>query len=253
LINAFLNRCRLSLAASGIALAAALVARPAAAQTTFSVNTGTASTASSDLRIRQPQNGTDILFRGIDWSTRAFSGSMYYGYRIEHYFKNRPNLGFDIDFTHNKAYSNPDQIVATSGTFGGQPVSGDTRLGDRVQEYRITNGINTIGLDVLYRFPGRAAPGYPNGRLQPYVGGGPAYFIVYGVNTVNGAEGGRKYENSDFGFQLKAGARYFLSPKISFFAELKYTDGVGKPSVAGGDSETNLRSTHTLIGLGYTF
>ena len=230
--------------------------RPAAAQTSLFINTGTSKTSSSDLTIRQPGVGTDITFRNIDWATRPFSGSIYYGYRIEHFFKNRPNLGIDIDFTHNKVYSDPNQNVATSGTFYGQPVSGDTRLGDRVQEYRITNGVNTIGLDVLYRFRVRGqAPGYPFGqRLQPYVGGGPAYFIVWGGNTVNGKEGGRRYENSGFGFQLKGGARYYLTPDISLFGELKYTDGDAEISVAdGGKSTTSLRTVHTLFGVGYTF
>lgn len=244
-----------ALAAGSLFVIAAGAARPAVAQTSIFFNTGTSSTRSSDLAIRQPANGTDIVFRDIDWSTRPFSGSIYYGYRVEHYFKNRPNLGIDVDFTHNKVYSDPNQVVATGGTFNGAPVSGNTRLGDRVQEYRITNGVNTIGLDVLYRFRvQKPAPGYRFGRFQPYIGGGPAYFIVWGGNTVDGKEGGRRYENSGFGFQLKTGARYFLTPDISLFGELKYTDGEAKVSVAdGGKSYTGMRSLHTLMGIGYTF
>ena len=230
-----------------------LFSRPAQAQFSLSFVSGTSKTADSDLRIAQPALGTDITFRDVKWKTRPFSGSIYYGYRLEYFLPGKP-LGFDIDFNHNKIYSNPNQVLNTFGTFQGQPVSGDTRLGDRVQEFRITNGINTIGLDVLYRFAVQPSARFPFGRVTPYVGGGPAYFILWSGNTVAGVEGGRHYENSGFGFQLKGGARYHLTPDIALFGELKYTDGDAKVSVAnGGKAYTSLRTVHTVAGVAYTF
>lgn len=235
------------------AAASLLSSRPAAAQFSVSFFSGTSKTADSDLRIAQPALGTDVTFQDVKWKTRPFSGSIYYGYRVEYFLPNKP-LGFDIDFNHNKVYSNPNQVLGTSGTFQGQPVGGDTRLGDRVQEFRITNGINTVALDVLYRFAVRPSARYPFGRVTPYVGGGPAYFILWSGNTVDGVEGGRHYENSGFGFQLKTGARYHLTPDVALFGELKYSDGDAEVSVAnGGKAYTGLRTVHTLAGIAYTF
>jgi len=251
-----LRRRPFFLCASVVAACAAallLPARPAAAQFSLSFVSGTSKTADSDLRIAQPASGTDITFRDVKWKTRPFSGSIYYGYRLEYFLPNKP-LGFDLDVNHNKVYSNPDQVLATSGTFQGQPVSGDTRLGDRVQEFRITNGVNTIAFDVLYRFAVRPSARYPFGRVTPYVGGGPAYFVLWSASTVAGKVGGHRYENSGFGFQLKAGARYHLTPDVALFGELKYTDGNGEVSVAnGGTASTDLRTVHTVAGLAYTF
>lgn len=239
--------------AGAVFAAALLSSRPAAAQFSVSFFSGTSKTADSDLRIAQPALGTDITFRDVKWKTRPFSGSIYYGYRVEYFLPNKP-LGFDIDFNHNKAYSNPNQVLGTAGTFQGQPVSGPARLGDRVQEFRITNGINTVGLDVLYRFAVQPSARYPFGRVTPYVGGGPAYFILWSASTVAGEVGGHRYENSGFGFQLKAGARYHLTPDVALFGELKYTDGDAEVSVAnGGKAYTSLRTVHTLAGVAYTF
>lgn len=244
-----------SLFASAAFAAAALLfyaPRPASAQASLSFYSGTSKTRNSDLHLTQPGAGTDITFHDVNWKTRPFTGSFYYGYRVEYFVPNKP-LGFDIDFNHNKAYSDPDQVLTASGTFQGQPVSGNVRLGDQVQEFRITNGINTIGLDVLYRFAVRPSARYPFGRLTPYVGGGPAYFVEYGINTVGGVNNRHRYENVGFGFQLKGGVRYRLNSDVSLFGELKYTDGDGDVNIANGRGTTPLRTIHTLAGVSYTF
>jgi hypothetical protein len=70
--------------------------RPAAAQTSLFINTGTSKTSSSDLTIRQPGVGTDITFRNIDWATRPFSGSIYYGYRSSTFSRTGPTWGLTL-------------------------------------------------------------------------------------------------------------------------------------------------------------
>lgn len=235
----------------------AFAARPARADgPEFSLTFlfGTAKTQSSDLRIRQPAQNTDLTYKNVKWDTRPFSGSFYYGYRVEVFPTARAPLGFALDFTHNKVYANPNQVAETSGTFNGEPVSGPTRIGDRVQEFRITNGINTLAFEALYRFKGDSSNRYPFGRVTPYVAVGPALFIDYGINEVNGQKNKHYYDWAGWGFQARGGLRYRLNPDVSVFGELKYTNGPGDVNVAGdGRGTTHLSSLHTVGGLSYQF
>ena len=222
------------------------------AQTTLSVYTGTSSTQSSDLRIRQPALGTDAVFRGVRWEGKPFENPLYYGYRITHFLKNRPNLGFGIDFTHYKIYAKTGDVLPVSGTWQGAPVNERAPLNQRIQEFSISHGVNTLGVNVYYRFNGRATERYPQGRLQPYLGAGINYYILHPENTINGVENEERYQGSGYGLQFLGGAQYGITPRIGFFLEFKYDSGKAKGDTAsGGSGETDVRTTHLLGGISY--
>ena len=225
----------------------------AGAQTSFSFYTGFSETRNSDLHVRQQSTNSDAVFSDIGWVGRPFDNPPYYGYRITHFLKNRPNLGFAVDFTHYKMYANPNQVAAVSGTWNGAPVNETAPLNERVQEFSISHGVNILSFNVLYRWLGRPAEKFPQGRLQPYVGLGLAYYILHPENTVNN-QSYERYEESGFGLHALGGVSYALTPRINLFTETKFDSGKAKVNTAGqGEANTDLNTLHLLGGVSYRF
>ncbi len=225
----------------------------------FSVFTGVNHTSNSDLHIIQPATNSDATFHDVAWRARPFTGSVYYGYRVGTFFRNTPRVGIELEFNHYKAYAKVEQRKRVSGTWQGAPVDTTAPIEDRVGEFRITNGVNAITIAATYRVPVQASPGFPDGRIQPYVAGGPTYYLYYPVNEVNGLGNtdSRGYQkgNGELGFQLRGGLRYGLTSRISLFTEAKYTYAHPEVRVRGGEGsgETTLRTTHLLGGFSYNF
>lgn len=118
----------------------------------------------------------------------------------------------------------------------------------------------TLGFSVLGRYSLLKGPDFPRGRLQPYLGIGPALFITswddqedieddnIGSDTVvNG------------GLQFMAGLNFFIREKWSLFAEYKFTHHVTQ---IGGISEGDTLSlvgnqpfniSHLTAGISYSF
>ncbi len=238
----------------GIGVVFCMTGLAANAQTSLSLYTGFSKTQNSDLHVRQPSTGSDAVFRDIGWVGRPFENPPYYGYRITHYLKNRPQLGFAVDFTHYKMYANPNEVAPVSGVWNGAPVNTTAPLNERVQEFSISHGVNTLSLNVLYRWLGRPMERFPQGRLQPYVGGGLAYYILHPENTVNNQHNDEKYEGSGVGLHLLGGVSYALTPRISLFTETKFDAGKAKVNTGGqGKADTDIRTFHLLGGVSYQF
>ncbi len=234
-------------------LAAGLLAAPGArarAESYVSLYSGMARTRDSDLRVRRP--GTDAVFGGVSWRDESFTPPLYYGVKVGGYLRSRPRWGLELDFTHYKVYARTERTVPVTGTWDGAPVDGSARLGERVQAFSISNGVNTLALNVLYRWPGRPTSRFPFGHLQPYVGGGPAYYILHPENTIGGERNDEKYESSCVGWQLLGGAHYGLRARTSLFVEAKYSSGSAKVNTAmGGRAETELRTWQGMVGIQY--
>lgn len=253
---------------SAVAAAAALLVPAAAARAqsgpetprrqlwNLSIYTGGTATASSDVRLRQYATNTNATFHDVNWRGKPFTGSIYYGYRIGTFFKHAPRFGMELELNHAKAYAKVEEDRRVTGTWQGQQVDETAPMDQRVQEFRITNGINTISLNLLYRVPVWTSPGFPDGRLQPYTYAGLSYYLLYAINTVNGQDNephGYKPSEPQWGYQLGLGIRYGITPRISFFTEAKYTEGDAKVSIDQGDGFTSLRTMHAIGGLTYGF
>lgn len=225
----------------------------------LSFYTGTTKTFNSDVRLRQPGLGTDLNIFDLAWGSRPFNGSIYYGYKIGYFLPKTPRLGFELEVNHAKAYGKVGDSKRQEGTFQGQPVNETAPVSDRVQEYRVTNGINTINLNVLYRFPTFVSERYPDGKLQPYVLVGPHYYLNYAINQVNNVPNQpRGYRNNGGGgdvisVHLGAGARYFFTPHLAFETEVKYYDANAKVNIDQGTGEMKLRTVHLTGGVHYAF
>lgn len=240
-------------ALSLFALAAGLRGR-ARAQTSVSVYTGTSLTRASDLHVRMPSTASDATFRRVSWAARPFAQAPYYGYRVTHYFGRPAHLGFSLDFTHYKIYARTERAVQVAGVWQGAPVNETAPLGRRVQDFNISHGVNMIGANVLYRWGTGADSPSGEGRLQPYVGGGPVFYVSHSESTINNRTTTGRYQNSGFGYQALGGVQYGLTKRLGVFGEAKFNGGRARVDTAeGGRAETNLRTLHTLAGLYFSF
>ena len=237
-------------AVNALAVCAWLFPSPAQAETLLSAYTGTSYTRGSDLRLTQPDLGTDLTLRDVRWDAHPFKPAPYYGFRASYFDDRQPNWGAAIDYTHYKIYAKTDRVVAADGTVRGLPVAAAAPMDQFVQRFEISHGVNVLSLNGIYRWlDSRLAAG----RLQPYVGAGLAYYVPHAENTVGGAPFESGYKASGFGYQLFAGARYWMTEQVGLFAETRFNSGTAKVDIAGGRAETPLRTFHVVGGITYRF
>lgn len=205
---------------------------------------GTSQTLTSDVRVRQPEKGTDITLHKVRWGIRSFEPTIYYALEAGQFAANKPRLGWALDLTHNKAIAHVRDSVAVSGMWKGSAVSNTVPMSTYVQKLRYTNGINILSALGIYRGAG------PEARFQPFVAGGPSYYILWSRNYVDGIESATDYRKAGLGWLARTGFRYKLSRALSVQATLTYTDGPGPVRTAeNGFLSTPLRSWHEAAGL----
>jgi lipid A oxidase len=246
-----LRRAGAGLLALSLAAAASGAAR---AESYFSVYFGQSKTESSNLRIQNFSTNTDATFHGVGWDDHSFESPPWYGIKLGGWSESDPNWGVELDFVHYKVYARTDETVPVSGTWNGAPLAGSQRLDTHVQRFDISHGVNFIGLSVLYRLTGRPTPSFPHGRIQPYVGAGPTYYIQHPENRIDGVPNKQRYEFDGLGWQALGGVRYGVSRKVTAFVEAKYSQGRASVATAGGGSaSTHLRTWHGTGGIQYGF
>jgi len=216
--------------------------------------TGTTTAQSSDVRIMQPSIGTDATYHSVDWLAHSFTGSPYWGVKVGYYLPKTPRVSLELEYNHAKVYAKVGESKLLTGVWEGQPVDDVEPMIDRVGEYRITNGINTFAFNGVYRIPISVSEHYPEGRWQPYVGGGPEYFLLYSINNINGKSNKHEYHPSGWGWQVFTGVRYLLTPRFGLYAETKYQDGDAHSILPDdGRGDTDLHLTHYDGGVYYQF
>jgi outer membrane protein W len=226
----------------------------ALAETTLSFYLGASHTRNSDIRIRQPGTGSDATFHGVSWNSESFRNPLYYGLRISHFLEKRPEWGMGLDYTHDKVFAQTSQAVQVDGVWSGAPVNETAPMNQRVQAFNISHGVNTLALNVYYRWARREGGPFFCRRCQPYVGAGPAYYLLHAENTVNGQNNSEGYQDAGWGCQLLAGLQYEITPAIGLFIEAKHNSGTVEVATAGGGSgKTTLNSTQLLGGLSMAF
>ncbi|MGH8677189.1 MAG: hypothetical protein ACREUQ_02405 [Burkholderiales bacterium] len=232
---------------------ALLAASTASAETTLSLSLGQSSTRDSALKIEQPSTSSAATFEGVSWKDRSYEAPIYYAIRLAHYFESSPQWGLSLDFVHYKVYAQTEKSVKVSGTWNGFAVNEDAPLDQRVQGFSISHGVNFLGVSVLHRWLVDRTTRFPNGKWQPYLGGGPVLYVLHPENTINGLTADEKYQTSGFGFQVFTGVTYRLTAHWSLTAESRYDKGEARVDIAGGTAETDLQSFHLTFGIGYSF
>lgn len=153
----------------------------------------------------------------------------YYGFRFIHFFKKNPRLGIGIEFIHHKIFLNDrNQQVWVTGTAGGQAIEKTDAIGNYLEYFSISHGINHLGLAAVYRLMLLATERIPDGRLQPFVTltAGPAIPHLE-VKLAENPEQWAAYSYQpgwrNFGAGAGLGMRYKPWTHFGFYLEYKFT------------------------------
>ncbi|MAQ83379.1 outer membrane protein [Psychromarinibacter halotolerans] len=209
----------------------AALAGPALAETELSFYTGYQAAPHSRVEGNDPGGVGDFSFLST-WEGRPFEMPPYYGFRATYWLQRNPNLGFGLDFSHNKVYAD-DETLATNGF-------------DRLE---FTDGLNTITANVWYRWPGQ----WMNGRLTPYVGAGAGLAIPHvDVETAGGKT--FEYQLTGAAVQAVAGIKYSFNDRWAVFGEYKGTYSMNEADLAsGGTLKTDVVTNAINIGVSFSF
>jgi opacity protein-like surface antigen len=154
------------------------------------------------------------------------------------------DYGLEIDVTNYQPDVKAGRFRA-SGTFNGIPVNG-TVSSSRDLDVNAT----IVAANVLLRLPLYVSDEFPNGRLYPYLGGGPGI-----QKSTFGSEGRSDF---DLALQAVAGVQLFLVKRVSLFAEYKFTHasqtfGFRTSTGATQDETYTFNVSHAAAGLAVHF
>ena len=206
------------------AVAAVILATPAAAEMEVSFYLGTQSSPHST--IESPFGN-----QTVEWEGKSFEAPVYYGLRAIYWRES--GWGYGVELTHAKAYAS-DADLASLG----------------VDSLEFTDGHNIITANLHRRWEDQ----WWNGRLTPFVTAGIGVAVPHvDVQPTGGAH--------TFGYQLTgpaarlgAGISLDLTDRIATYAEYQITYSDNKADLdSGGTLETSLITNALNFGLTYKF
>jgi len=226
---------------------------PLRAEWRFEAYLGKASTLDADLKVEQPSRQNSLLFHEIEYADRSFRTPLYYGLRTGYFAGPCSNLGFEVEFIHAKLHSKSQQEVRVSGSREGEPIDTTMRLGEIVQDFSMSHGLNflffnLVGRGELFRNrDGQAGKAEIYGR----VGIGP--LIPHTESVIDGEEK-EQYDLHGPAYQLAAGVGVEILEKLFLLLEYKFTYvKVNNAKVAYGHAESDVRTRHLVFGVGKKF
>jgi len=167
------------------------------------------------------------LFKGDIVGAVKATTEPYYGIRIYHFLKNKPQIGFGIDFIHFKVFL-PDekQTVKIKGTKEGENINLRDDVHNYLESFNVSHGVNHIGFSIIYRKRLYKNEKFPDGKLQPYVSFHIAPCIPHHEVQIKDSElkaYSYQIKFPNFGFGLGAGLRVRIYEHFGLFLEYKYT------------------------------
>ena len=190
-----------------------IAARPASAEWFLDAYGGASITSDADVTIR---NGTTVDDQ-VKFDTEAMGGG-----RIGYWLEGLRWLGVAADVS----YFAPAAQGATA----------ETRL-----------EIIPLSPLVMFRLPLLESPQFPKGRLQPYLGVGPGFFLT----SVEVDVPGLGEESTDWQFEVgvdaRAGVAFMITPKFGTFVEGRYT--VFSTNPGGQSTEFDVETFHVAGGV----
>lgn len=213
---------------------------------------GAAKTASTDLKISQPDLNTEITFEDVRLRSRSFESPQYYGLRAGYFFRRAPFIGAEAEFIHLKVYSDPEQRVQANGIRRGTPINREIRLGQIVQQYSISHGVNLLLFNLAVRrgFAGNETSGRSRFILTGRSGIGLS--VPHTESRIEG-QAQEQYEIGRFSWQLAGSAEFRLIKGLYFLGEYKYTQTRQRGKIFSGTAESFLRTHQGVFGLSYHF
>jgi len=213
---------------------------------------GGARTASSTLRISQPARNTQLAFDAVRLDSRSFDPPLYYGVRGSYFIRGLPFLGIEAEFIHMKVYADPTQRVRVTGRYRDVWLEQELPLGQIVQEYSISHGLNLLLFNLVARARMLRSADVPRGRLLLNARFGLGPTIPHTESTIEG-ERQQQYEWGRAAWQWSAGVEFHLWRGLYALGEYKFTRTRQRGLVVGGFAESLLRTHHGVFGLSYHF
>jgi hypothetical protein len=188
-------------------------ARPASAEWFFDAYAGASMTADADVEIRDRITLDDA----VEFDTEAMGGG-----RVGYWLEGLRWLGVAADVS----YFAP----------AGQGTTVETRL-----------EVIPITPLVMFRLPLLESPEFPKGRLQPYLGIGPGFFLT----SVKVDAPGLGERSTDWQFEVgvdaRAGIAFLFTPGFGTFLEGRYTAFSTDPG--GRNTDLDVETLHVMGGI----
>jgi len=197
---------------------------------------GAAHTQNSDVRIRQPAIGTDLLFRDVSYRGESFESPQYYGARAGYFFGER--FGVEAEFIHLKVFANLERPVQTNGSFNATAISGSFPMSVFVQRFSVSHGMNMLLVNLVVRKQFLRGSGDRLGRLHVTGRAGVGGTIPHPETEI----GGMRDEHYQWG-----------RAAIHLAAGYKFTHTDQRFRIAAGNADALFRSHHGVFGLGIHF
>jgi len=237
-------------AALGAALVLLATAAPARADWVLAAFLGGAATEAATLRVEQASDASDFEVHDVAFAGRSFESPVYYGYRIMWTRPRQARLGFEGELIHLKVYAETGALVRVRGTIRDAPVDRTMRLGEVVERFSISHGLNLLFGNLVLRQPLGAAAPVQNRRavLAVRVGAGPT--IQHAESTI----GGRTQEQYEWGRvagQVAAGIEYRVAPRLAAIAEYKVTATSQRVAVPDGWASARFTTQHVVAGIAW--
>jgi opacity protein-like surface antigen len=195
---------------------------------------GWASTRDADVDVSISSSGLGFVSTESDTEKVDFGSSYTLGARVGYWFEKFPYVGIAGDLSYFRAENKTVEIQVVP-----------------------------ISLLLMLHCPLFKSEKFPHGRIQPYAGIGPGFFLsVSDVDlrpTLPKSVSGTSF---DVGLDLRAGIAWQFHKHLALFGEYRYTDftvDLEQTDVLYGlagtkeTMKTQLSTNHFLIGISYRF
>lgn len=193
--------------------AAVIAARPASAEWFLDAYGGVSMTADADVTVR---NGTTVDDK-VEFDTEGMGGV-----RLGYWLAGLRWLGVAGDVS----YFAP----------AGQGTTVETRL-----------EVVPLSPLVMFRLPLLESHEFPNGRLQPYLGVGPGFFLTSVKVELPGVGEESTDWQFDVGVDTRAGVTFMITPAFGAFIEGRYT--VFSTDPGGQSTDLDVETVHVAGGI----
>lgn len=215
-------------------------------------NLGKSMTQNSYLSILQNSRYSDNRFSKIKFKDESFKPPLYYDINIGFYIP-KTILGFEFEFIHSKVYAQTDKVVNANGYWNGEYINGEVILGDYIQSFSISHGLNFLFLNILLQhnlLENDNNDLQQKSKLKLINKLGFGFLINHIENKIQDDEIS-KYETNGPALQLGLELKYNLYKIIFLNGEYKFTLArISAASFVDGSVSTTLLSHHFVFGLG---
>ena len=204
----------------------------------------------SDLTIYRPRAGDNLTYHDLEWEDRSWEHPIYYGYRISWFLPGSLRNGIELEFIHPKIHSDPSSRLLATGTLARQPVSGVRVLGDHIELFDISHGLNFLLINWAYRRAWRMSGPVGPGKSYLVFRSGLGPCICHTESLIDNVFM-EHYELGGLGVQAALGAVIPIIGRLYLPLEYKITYAwLRNLDIYGGKARLNAAGFHLILAAG---